>query len=50
MVSLSLLTLPECSKLIMDILVDKNKEAGAELCQAQVMLEVIVDVVEEAWS
>ena len=50
MVSLSLLTLPECSKSIMDILVDKNKEAVAELCQAQVKLEVIVDVVEEAWS
>ena len=26
------------------------KQAGAELCQAQVKLEVIVDVVEEAWS
>ena len=25
-------------------------QAGAELCQAQVKLEVIVDVVEEAWS
>ena len=27
-----------------------NKRAGAELRQAQVKLEVIVDVVEEAWS
>ena len=26
------------------------KQAGAELCQAQVKLEGIVDVVEEAWS
>ena len=26
------------------------EQAGAELCQAQVKLEVIVDVVEEAWS
>ena len=26
------------------------KQAGAELCQAQVRLEVIFDVVEEAWS
>ena len=26
------------------------KQAGAELCQAQVNLVVIVDVVEEAWS
>ena len=27
-----------------------KQQAGAELCQAQVELEVIVDVVEEAWS
>ena len=27
-----------------------EKQAGAELWQAQVKLEVIVDVVEEAWS
>ena len=27
-----------------------GEQAGAELCQAQVKLEVIVDVVEEAWS
>ena len=27
-----------------------EEQAGAELCQAQVKLEVIVDVVEEAWS
>ena len=26
-----------------------NKQAGAVLCQAQVKLEVIVDVVQEAW-
>ena len=28
----------------------KIQQAGAELCQAQVKLEVIVDVVEEAWE
>ena len=28
----------------------KKKQAGAKLCQAQVEQEVIVDVVEEAWS
>ena len=28
----------------------KHKQSGAELCQAQVKLEVIADVVEEAWS
>ena len=27
-----------------------RKQAGAELCQAQVKLDVIVDVVMEAWS
>jgi len=26
------------------------EQAGAELCQAQGKLEVMVDVVEEAWS
>ena len=26
------------------------EQAGAELCQAQIKLEVIVDVVGEAWS
>ena len=31
-------------------LVNNVKQAGAELCQAQVRLEVIFDVVEEAWS
>ena len=29
---------------------NRIQQAGAELCQAQVELEVIVDVVEEAWS
>ena len=29
---------------------EKIIQAAAELCQAQVELEVIVDVVEEAWS
>ena len=29
---------------------NQTKQAGAELCQAQVKLEVMVDVVEEAWS
>ena len=28
----------------------RETQAGAELCQAQVKLEGIVDVVEEAWS
>ena len=28
----------------------KMKQAGTELCQAQVKLEVLVNVVEEAWS
>ena len=28
----------------------QEKQAGAELCQAQIKLEVIADVVEEAWS
>ena len=31
-------------------MLDDVEQAGAELCQAQVKLEVIVDVVEEAWS
>ena len=31
-------------------LITISKQAGAELCQAQVKLVVIVDVVEEAWS
>ena len=29
---------------------NNNNQAGAELCQAQVKLEVIVDVLEEFWS
>ena len=29
---------------------ENSKQAGGELCQAQVNLEVIVDVVEEVWS
>ena len=28
----------------------RNEQAGAELCQAQVKLEAIVDFVEEAWN
>ena len=31
-------------------LIKYYKQAGAELCQAQVKLEIIVDVLEEAWS
>ena len=27
-----------------------GKQAGAEMCQAQVKLEVLADVLEEAWS
>ena len=34
-----------CSSLTKEL-----NQAGAELCQAQAKLEVIVDVVEEAWS
>ena len=32
------------------VMINIEKQAGAELCQAQIKLEVIVDVVEEAWS
>ena len=41
------LTLPLAQALAEE---EKLKQAGAELCQAQVKLGVIVDVVEGAWS